>query len=107
MSAGFAVPALKFVLQEPQLGTGRVVKQALPQLLPGGTTLILFLNGNVPLTRHETLARSTSNPAGLSLLTALLDEPNGCGGIVRDEDGAIAGIAEEKVASATEGRSAR
>ncbi len=98
--AGFADPALKFVLQDPQLGTGHAVQQALPHLLPGGTTLILY--GDVPLTRHETLARLASNPAGLRLLTALLDDPTGYGRIVRDEDGAIARIVEEKDASANE-----
>jgi bifunctional UDP-N-acetylglucosamine pyrophosphorylase / glucosamine-1-phosphate N-acetyltransferase len=98
--AGFADPALKFVLQEPQLGTGHAVQQALPHLLPGGATLILY--GDVPLTRHDTLARLASNPAGLRLLTALLDDPTGYGRIVRDEDGAIARIVEEKDASAKE-----
>src|SRR3970040_1891613 len=85
--AGFADPALKFVLQEPQLSTGEAVKRALPHLFPGGTTLILY--GDVPLTRHDTLARLASNPASLSLLTALLDDPAGYGRILRDEDGAI------------------
>src|SRR6267378_3139253 len=98
--AAFADPALKFVLQEPQLGTGHAVKQALPLLLPGGSTLILY--GDVPLTRHETLARLASNPAELSLLTALLDDPTGYGRIVRDADGAIERIVEEKDASAKE-----
>jgi bifunctional UDP-N-acetylglucosamine pyrophosphorylase/glucosamine-1-phosphate N-acetyltransferase len=97
--AGFADPALKFVLQEPQLGTGHAVQQALPHLLPGGTTLILY--GDVPLTRHETLARLASNSADLRLLTALLDDPAGYGR-VRDADGAIARIVEEKDAGAKE-----
>jgi len=98
--AGFADPALKFVLQEPQLGSGHAVQQALPHLLPDGTTLILY--GDVPLTRHDTLARLASNPAGLSLLTTLLDDPTGYGRIVREKDGAIARIVEEKDASAKE-----
>ncbi|HYN26818.1 MAG TPA: bifunctional UDP-N-acetylglucosamine diphosphorylase/glucosamine-1-phosphate N-acetyltransferase GlmU, partial [Burkholderiales bacterium] len=89
-----------FVLQEPQLGTGHAVQQALPHLLPGGATLILY--GDVPLTRHETLAQLASNPAGLSLLTTLLDDPAGYGRIVRDEEGAIARIVEEKDASPKE-----
>jgi bifunctional UDP-N-acetylglucosamine pyrophosphorylase / glucosamine-1-phosphate N-acetyltransferase len=96
----FADPALEFVLQEPQLGTGHAVQKALPHLLPGGDTLILY--GDVPLTRHQTLLQLTSNPAGLSLLTALLDDPDGYGRIVRDKDGAIARVVEEKDASANE-----
>ena len=96
----FADPALEFVLQEPQLGTGHAVQKALPLLLPGGDTLILY--GDVPLTRHQTLLQLTSNPAGLSLLTALLDDPDGYGRIVRDRDGAIARVVEEKDANANE-----
>ncbi len=98
--AAFAGPALKFVLQEPQLGTGHAVKQALPHLLPGGSTLILY--GDVPLARDETLVRLASNPAKLSLLAALLDDPTGYGRIVRDANGAIARIVEEEDASEKE-----
>ncbi len=100
VTAGFADPALKFVLQAPQLGTGHAVQKALPHLLPGGSTLILY--GDVPLTRHETLVRLASNTDGLRLLTALLEEPTGYGRIVRDKHGAIARIVEEKDASANE-----
>jgi bifunctional UDP-N-acetylglucosamine pyrophosphorylase/glucosamine-1-phosphate N-acetyltransferase len=103
--AGFADPALKFVLQEPQLGTGHAVQQALPYLLSGGTTLILY--GDEPLTRHDTLARLAATAAGLSLLTALLDDPTGYGRIVRDKDGAIARIVEEKTRARKKRRSAR
>ncbi len=98
--AAFADPALKFVLQEPQLGTGHAVQQALPHLLSGGATLILY--GDVPLTRHETLARLAANPVGLRLLTAQLDDPTGYGRIVRNADGAIARIVEEKDAGSKE-----
>src|SRR4051812_19674075 len=41
-----------FVRQEPQLGTGHAVQQALPMLGDEGTTLIL--NGDVPLIEAET-----------------------------------------------------
>ena len=42
-------PDLSWALQEPQLGTGHAVQQALPHLAEGGTTLILY--GDEPLTR--------------------------------------------------------
>ena len=42
-------PDLSWALQEPQLGTGHAVQQALPHLTEGGTTLILY--GDVPMTR--------------------------------------------------------
>ena len=48
-----AAPDLLWVLQEPQLGTGHALMQALPHLTAAGTTLVLY--GDVPLTRAETL----------------------------------------------------
>ena len=41
-----------FARQDPQLGTGHAVQQAIPLLADGGTTLIL--NGDVPLIEAET-----------------------------------------------------
>ena len=102
---GNAVPsacgnaAVEFVLQEPQLGTGHAVQQALPYLQAGGTTLVLY--GDVPLTRDTTLENLLSKP-GLRLLTATLGDPAGYGRIVRDKSGRIVRIVEEKDASARE-----
>ena len=44
---------LKFVRQEPQLGTGHAVQQALPVLADDGWVLVL--SGDVPLTQAATL----------------------------------------------------
>ena len=44
---------LKFARQEPQLGTGHAVQQALPLLADDGVTLVL--SGDVPLTEAATL----------------------------------------------------
>ena len=43
-----------WVQQAEQLGTGHALQQALPHLAADGLTLVLY--GDVPLTRHETLA---------------------------------------------------
>src|SRR3989338_401311 len=43
----------KFVIQEPQLGTGHAVQQAMPLLADDGRTLVLY--GDVPLIQHGTL----------------------------------------------------
>ena len=51
---------LGFARQEPQLGTGHAVMQALPQLRDDVPTLILY--GDVPLTRSESLRRLWSLP---------------------------------------------
>lgn len=102
---GEAVPsayrnaAVEFVRQEPQLGTGHAVQQALPHLQAGGTTLVLY--ADVPLTRDATLGTLISKP-GLRLLTAALVDPAGYGRIVRDKSRRIVRIVEEKDASAQE-----
>ncbi|HEX7810790.1 MAG TPA: bifunctional UDP-N-acetylglucosamine diphosphorylase/glucosamine-1-phosphate N-acetyltransferase GlmU [Burkholderiales bacterium] len=98
--SAFAGSGATFVVQEPQLGTGHAVQQALPHLLPGGKTLVLY--GDVPLTRVETLNRLVAGSKGLTLLTATLDDPAGYGRIVRNRSGAIARIVEEKDANAKE-----
>ncbi len=99
--AAFTDAAVEFVPQEPQLGTGHAVQQALPHLLSGGTTLVLY--GDVPLTHNSTLENLLSRP-GLRLLTAQLPEPAGYGRIVRDEADRIVRIVEEKDATAHEKR---
>ena len=45
--------ALKYVRQEPQLGTGHAVQQSVPALADDG--VVLVLNGDVPLIEPETL----------------------------------------------------
>ena len=51
--AAFPDPAIEWVLQAEQLGTGHAVQQALPQLAADADVLILY--GDVPLVRAETL----------------------------------------------------
>ena len=86
--------------QEPQLGTGHAVLQALPHLDPALPTLVLY--GDVPLTRSETLARLLAiADGGVAILTVELDNPSGYGRIVR-LDGAIQRIVEEKDADDAE-----
>src|SRR5690606_15862695 len=74
---------LRWALQEPQLGTGHAVMQALPHLDPAVPTLVLY--GDVPLTTHETLARlvGAAGADKLGLLTVELADPSGYGRIVR------------------------
>jgi len=86
------------VRQEPQLGTGHAVQQAVPLLEDEGTTLIL--NGDVPLIEPST-ARALVEASGgrrLALLTVALADATGYGRIVREGD-AVRGIVEHKDAS--------
>lgn len=92
---------ISWAKQEPQLGTGHAVAQALPALDATGQALVLY--GDVPLTRASTLKRLLhAGRDGLSILTVELDNPTGYGRIVRDAAGNVQRILEEKDASPAE-----
>ena len=89
---------LVFVEQQPQLGTGHALKQALPYLDQRASTLVLY--GDVPLITAGTLAEITAGDAArLKILTAEIADPCGYGRIVRNAKGAITAIVEEKDAT--------
>lgn len=90
---------LAWARQEPQLGTGHAVQQALPHLSSQGMALVLY--GDVPLIGVATLQRlvGAAGVASLGLLTVTLDNPTGYGRIVRDEAGRVLRIVEDKDAT--------
>ena len=94
-------PNSKMVIQEERNGTGHATQIALADLSSKGTVLILA--GDTPLLRRETLtefiASHHANKSAASVLTAELPDPTGYGRIVRDTDGAIAAIVEERDAT--------
>ena len=87
----------KFIIQEPQLGTGHAVQQAVPHLDEKSQTLVLY--GDVPLIQHSTLHQMQQAGDGLVLLTVNLQNPTGYGRIVRDTQGDVLSIVEEKDAT--------
>ncbi len=91
--------ALGFARQEPQLGTGHAVMQAMPLLPDDG--MVLVLSGDVPLTTPHTLARLAQACDGqrLALLTVRPPDPTGYGRVVRDAQGKIQAIVEQKDAT--------
>ncbi len=91
-----------WVEQGEQLGTGHAVAQTLPHLGAGDTVLVLY--GDVPLISAETLRQvvAMAQQDSLGLLTVRLDDPRGYGRIVRDDQGNVVRIVEEKDASAEE-----
>ena len=93
-----AADYLQFVLQEPQLGTGHAVMQAVSKLNEDQPTLVLY--GDVPLTTVATL-RTLTEKAGndkLAILTIAMDDPTGYGRIVREQN-KIVRIVEQKDAT--------
>lgn len=92
--ASFAI-----TLQEQQLGTGHAVMQVLPKLQSNSTALILY--GDVPLIRPDTLKKlaDLADAKTVALLTVRLSDPSGYGRILRDAQGEVAAIIEQKDAS--------
>jgi bifunctional UDP-N-acetylglucosamine pyrophosphorylase/glucosamine-1-phosphate N-acetyltransferase len=90
--------AVQCVRQEPQLGTGHAVQQAVPALADDG--VVVVLSGDVPLTQADTLQALIAQCGGdkLALLTIDFADPTGYGRIVRDGD-AVKAIVEHKDAS--------
>jgi bifunctional UDP-N-acetylglucosamine pyrophosphorylase / glucosamine-1-phosphate N-acetyltransferase len=92
-------PHATAVVQEQQLGSGHAAAVALDALgdVPGA---VLIVNGDAPLLRAETLTAllRAHQEAGdaLTVLTAEVGDPTGLGRIVRDGDGAVRAIVEEK-----------
>ncbi len=91
--------SISYVRQEPQLGTGHAVQQAVPVLADDG--MVLVLSGDVPLTQPATLLHLLAASAGdkLALLTLEMDNPTGYGRIVRAADGVVQAIVEHKDAT--------
>ena len=85
------------VVQEPQLGTGDALRVALEGLQNRPTDRILVLSGDVPLLRPGTLRRLTGaveDGTAAALLSAVLDEPEAYGRVVRDPDGSVRKVVE-------------
>lgn len=92
----------EYVLQAEQLGTAHAVQQA--ESLIGdleGTTIVIC--GDTPLIRPETmkalLEHHQQQNAKATILTAIAENPTGYGRILRDEQGLVAQIVEQKDAS--------
>ena len=93
---------INWVLQEKQLGTGHAAQQAIPFINDDSICLILY--GDVPLLQSKTLEELLikARPSGFSLLSVVLNDPFGYGRIIRDSNGLIQSIVEQKDASESE-----
>lgn len=99
-------PHTVIVDQDELPGTGRAVEQAIEALPAGFDGSVVVLSGDVPLIDAATLRQLVEGHVeggrGMTLLSAVFDNPTGLGRILRDGDGAMRGIVEEKDASDTE-----
>ncbi len=97
--AAFGAASVGWALQAEQLGTGHAVMQAMPAI--ADDQLVLILYGDVPLIRRETLEAlvALAGPRAMSLLTVELPDPVGYGRIVRDAQGRVQKIVEQKDAN--------
>jgi len=93
---------VRFVLQEPQRGTGHAMMAARDVL--AGYDHVIVLSGDAPLITPRTIARlrdfHLAKKSAMTLLTAELQNPTGYGRIIRrGKDDEVAAIVEEKSAS--------
>ena len=98
LRAAFAeAPDLRWELQAERLGTGHAVSIALREVPDAARVLVLY--GDVPLIRAATLHALLADPAALALLATRLDDPRGYGRVLRDGNGNVRRVVEEKDAN--------
>ena len=89
-----------YAVQKEQLGTGNALMQA-QSAIPDSDNIVVMA-GDTPLLRHETLVEMTRThitaETPVTMLTSSLTDPEGLGRVVRDSDGKIASVVEQKEA---------
>lgn len=92
----------KTVLQTPQLGTGHAVSMVCPYL-KDFKGQVLILCGDTPLITSETLKKfvefHNSNNSDLTVMSTIFENPTNYGRIIREQDGSLKCIVEEKDAT--------
>lgn len=95
----------EFALQAEQKGTGHAVMQAI-DVIKNSKGEVVILNGDTPLITAETINKAIeyhkNNGNQATVITAILDDATGYGRIVRDNDGSVLKIVEQKDASGEE-----
>ncbi len=99
VQASVRIPGIRFAPQAEQKGTGDAARCARP-VIDSESGWVLILNGDGPLLRAETVQAlveaATTHSRGGALVTTQLPDPTGYGRIIRDEQGHIAAIVEQK-----------
>ena len=96
-------PEAVLAVQETQEGTAHAVRVAV-EAAGVATGTVLVANGDTPLLRGDSLraflAEHEAAQRAVSILSGVLAEPFGYGRIIRDDQGDVVGIVEEKDATA-------
>ncbi|MBB5153598.1 bifunctional UDP-N-acetylglucosamine diphosphorylase/glucosamine-1-phosphate N-acetyltransferase GlmU [Saccharopolyspora phatthalungensis] len=94
---------VRTAVQKEQLGTGHAVSCGLSELSADLTGTVLVSYGDVPLLDSDTLRSLLAEHRGagnaVTVLTAVVDEPTGYGRMLRDAEGRVTGIVEQKDAT--------
>ncbi len=92
----------KCILQSPQLGTGHAVSMVLPYLNDYSGEVVI-LCGDTPLITEETITEfiktHLSKQSDLTVMSAIFENPTNYGRIIRNQDGTLNSIVEEKDAN--------
>jgi bifunctional UDP-N-acetylglucosamine pyrophosphorylase/glucosamine-1-phosphate N-acetyltransferase len=95
-------PDAVLAVQEEQLGTGHAVRVAMAAT-DAATSTVVVATGDTPLLTGESLralvTEHIASQAAVSILSGVVDDPFGLGRVVRDDEGNVLAIVEEKDAS--------
>ncbi|MFC1627590.1 sugar phosphate nucleotidyltransferase [Gemmatimonadota bacterium] len=98
-------PEVSIVVQEEQLGTGHASQVALAAI-PDECSEVGIFSGDTPLLAVTTIFALTrehrERSAAATILTAEIDDPAGYGRVIRDRDGYLSRVVEEKDANREE-----
>jgi UDP-N-acetylglucosamine pyrophosphorylase len=98
-------PNIEITLQAEQLGTGHAVMQT-ETVLKDFDGDVIVLSGDVPLLTAKSMQRLIKHHfethAAATILTAHIDDPNGYGRIIRNNDDSVKKIIEHKDATEEE-----
>ena len=97
------VPGVVLAVQESQDGTGHAVRVAMEALGPGQSGTVIVTTGDTPLLEGASLRAFAEDHTGsgraVSILTGEVRDPFGYGRVIRDPDGTVAAIVEQKDAT--------
>jgi bifunctional UDP-N-acetylglucosamine pyrophosphorylase/glucosamine-1-phosphate N-acetyltransferase len=99
------VPDAVLAVQEEQLGTGHAVRVAMEATGQASGTVVVA-TGDTPLLTGESLrdfvAEHRASQAAVSILSGVVDDPFGLGRVLRNDEGDVLAIVEEKDATAVQ-----